>query len=199
MNLIGITGGIGSGKTTVSQVFKDLNFTIIDADAVAREVVEPGRYELEELKNAFGFEIMNGPVLNRRKLGEIVFENSAKLELLNSILQPAIKQNIEIKIDYFKNSENVENLILDIPLLYERGWENKTDFVIVADANLELRISRIEKRDSIDRDAAIQRMRSQIPLAEKVAKADFVIDNNGDKEKTIKQVQDLIKKNKWKP
>ncbi|MDR0898828.1 MAG: dephospho-CoA kinase, partial [Lactobacillaceae bacterium] len=102
MKKIGITGGIGSGKTVVSNVFRGEGFSIIDADVVARQVVEPGRHELEELKNVFGVEIMQGNALDRKKLGQIVFSDSHKRKILDSILQPAIRQAMLIQMDYFQ-------------------------------------------------------------------------------------------------
>ncbi|MDR2660797.1 MAG: dephospho-CoA kinase [Lactobacillaceae bacterium] len=199
MKLIAITGGIGSGKTTVANIFKNLGFTILDADKVARDVVEPGTHVLEEIKNTFGLEIMDGNHLNRRKLGSIVFQDPNKLNVLNSIMQPAIAQTMQLIIDYYKNSGTIHNLIIDIPLLFERKKNEEMDVNIVVNADLETRINRIINRDNLTEEQAIQRIKAQMPLEEKVKMADVVFENNNETIDLEKAVKQYIKIEQLKP
>ncbi|MCV3297201.1 dephospho-CoA kinase [Oenococcus kitaharae] len=192
---IGLTGGIGSGKTTVAKIFAELGYTIIDADQVAHEVVMPGRFELEEIKNAFGISVMKGASLDRKKLGQMVFADPRALKKLNAILQPSIKQLMQMRMEFLENEGRVHTLIVDIPLLYERHWERDLDAVIVVDANKKTRIDRIMQRDHLSQQDAVNRIAAQMPLAQKAAMADFVIENTGDKDALKQCVLQFISEN----
>ncbi|MFT9266602.1 MAG: dephospho-CoA kinase [Oenococcus sp.] len=192
---IGLTGGIGSGKTTVAKIFAELGYTIIDADQVAHEVVMPGRFELEEIKNAFGISVMKGASLDRKKLGQMVFADPRALKKLNAILQPSIKQLMQMRMEFLENEGRVHTLIVDIPLLYERHWERDLDTVIVVDADKKTRIDRIMQRDHLSQQDAVNRIAAQMPLAQKAAMADFVIENTGDKDALKQCVLQFISEN----
>ncbi|MFT8470870.1 MAG: dephospho-CoA kinase [Oenococcus sp.] len=192
---IGLTGGIGSGKTTVAKIFAELGYTIIDADQVAHEVVMPGRFELEEIKNAFGISVMKGASLDRKKLGQMVFADPRALKKLNAILQPSIKQLMQMRMEFLENEGRVHTLIVDIPLLYERHWERDLDAVIVVDADKKTRIDRIMQRDHLSQQDAVNRIAAQMPLAQKAAMADFVIENTGDKDALKQCVLQFISEN----
>ncbi|EJO02380.1 dephospho-CoA kinase [Oenococcus oeni] len=199
MKKIGLTGGTGSGKTTVSNIFRELGYTIIDADQIAREVVMPGRPELEEIKNAFGLPIMKGASLNRKELGKIVFSDPEALKTLNSITHPSIRQLMQMQMEFFENEGRIKTLILDIPLLYEGGWQNQLDSVIVVDADKKTRLRRLIMRDHISEQQAINRIAAQMPLEEKVDRADFVVDNSRDKASLKECVLKFISENKFEP
>lgn len=195
MLTIGLTGGIATGKSTVSALLRQAGFPIVDADIVAREVVEPGTPTLEKIKLAFGPGIIDNGVLDRRKLGQIVFEDGAQLKKLNDIMQPAISSAMADKINFWR-LQNVPILVLDVPLLFERDYDkNKlVDKIIVVTASEEIQLSRLENRDQLSNMEARNRVKAQLPMSQKIARADYVIDNNGSIEELQKQVTVLIKK-----
>ncbi|MBS1007591.1 dephospho-CoA kinase [Leuconostoc suionicum] len=195
MLTIGLTGGIATGKSTVSALLRQAGFPIVDADIVAREVVEPGTPTLEKIKLAFGPGIIDNGVLNRRKLGQIVFEDGAQLKKLNDIMQPAISSAMADKINFWR-LQNVPILVLDVPLLFERDYDkNKSvDKTIVVTASEEIQLSRLENRDQLSNMEARNRVKAQLPMSQKIARADYVIDNNGRIEELQEQVAVLIKK-----
>lgn len=195
MLTIGLTGGIATGKSTVSALLRQAGFPIVDADIVAREVVEPGTPTLEKIKLAFGPGIIENGVLNRRKLGQIVFEDGAQLKKLNDIMQPAISSSMADKINFWR-LQNVPILVLDVPLLFERDYDkNKSvDKIIVVAASEEMQLSRLENRDQLSNMEARNRVKAQLPMSQKIARADYVIDNNGRIEELQEQVAVLIKK-----
>ncbi|MGO2604040.1 MAG: dephospho-CoA kinase [Leuconostoc mesenteroides] len=195
MLTIGLTGGIATGKSTVSALLRQAGFPIVDADIVAREVVEPGTPTLEKIKLAFGPGIIDNGVLDRRKLGQIVFEDGAQLKKLNDIMQPAISSAMADKINFWR-LQNVPILVLDVPLLFERDYDkNKlVDKIIVVTASEEIQLSRLENRDQLSNMEARNRVKAQLPMSQKIARADYVIDNNGRIEDLQEQVTVLIKK-----
>ncbi|WP_349583286.1 dephospho-CoA kinase [Leuconostoc citreum] len=195
MVIIGLTGSIATGKSTVSTMLRDAGMPIVDADVVAREVVEPGTHTLEAIKLAFGPGVIENGVLNRSQLGNIVFGNQSELQRLNAIMQPAIRSVMADKINFWR-TQHVPVLILDIPLLFEREYDKNyhVDKIIVVSADPEVQLARLKSRDSLDERQAKNRMRTQMPIAEKVARADYVINNNGDKSQLKAQVENLIEK-----
>ena len=195
MVIIGLTGSIATGKSTVSTMLRDAGMPIVDADVVAREVVEPGTHTLEAIKLAFGPGVIENGVLNRSQLGNIVFDNQSELQRLNAIMQPAIRSVMADKINFWR-TQHVPVLILDIPLLFEREYDKNyhVDKIIVVSADPEVQLARLKARDSLDERQAKNRMRTQMPIAEKVARADYVINNNGDKSQLKAQVDNLIEK-----
>ncbi len=195
MLTIGLTGGIATGKSTVSALLRQAGFPIVDADIVAREVVEPGTPTLEKIKLAFGPGIIDNGVLDRRKLGQIVFEDGAQLKKLNDIMQPAISSAMADKINFWR-LQNVPILVLDVPLLFERDYDkNKlVDKIIVVTASEEIQLFRLENRDQLSNMEARNRVKAQLPMSQKIARADYVIDNNGRIEELQEQVTVLIKK-----
>ncbi|MDN6966997.1 dephospho-CoA kinase [Oenococcus sp. UCMA 17063] len=199
MKKIGLTGGTGSGKTTVSDIFRELGYTIIDADQVAREIVMPGRLELEEIKNAFGLSVMKGASLNRKELGKIVFSDPKALKTLNSITHPSIRQLIQMRMEFFENEGKIKTLILDIPLLYEGGWQDEMDSVIVVNTDKKTQLRRLIMRDHISEQQAINRIAAQMPLEDKVSMADFVVNNSSDKTNLRECVLKFISENKLNP
>ncbi|MFT8673052.1 dephospho-CoA kinase [Leuconostoc mesenteroides] len=195
MLTVGLTGGIATGKSTVSALLRQAGFPIVDADIVAREVVEPGTPTLEKIKLAFGPGIIDNGVLDRRKLGQIVFEDGAQLKKLNDIMQPAISSAMADKINFWR-LQNVPILVLDVPLLFERDYDkNKlVDKIIVVTASEEIQLFRLENRDQLSNMEARNRVKAQLPMSQKIARADYVIDNNGRIEELQEQVTVLIKK-----
>lgn len=190
MKIIGLTGGIATGKSQVSSILSELGAMVIDADIVAREVVQKGLPAWQQLKDTFGEEyfLSNGE-LNRRKLGQLVFSHPDELAKLNSITHPAIKAKIEERINDLKVQGYNGIVVVDAALLLEAGWETMVDQVWVVDAPMEKRIERIMKRDNLTRDQALSRINSQMSQQERIAKADKIIYNNSDIDSLREQVQ----------
>ena len=176
---IGLTGGIASGKSTVLTYFKDKGIPYIDADIVAREVVEPGTEGLEAIVDAFGSNVLHDDgTLNREVLGAIVFHNEEKRQLLNSCLKTHIRNRImELTSQYEQG--NTPILIYDIPLLIEGEWYTMMDEVWLVYVNETTQIERLMSRNGYTREDAIARINSQMRLDDKRAYADIIIDNNG--------------------
>lgn len=194
--VLGLTGGIASGKSTVSDHFRKLQIPVIDADIVAREVMEPGQPTLKQVVEAFGQEILTDKqTLNRKKLGKLVFNQPEKLEQLNDIVQKAIFDQIQSKKSEFISQE-VPLLVLDIPLLFEAEYEKEVDEIMVVYVTYDNQLNRLMKRNHLSEAEANARIQSQFSLDEKKKKADSVIDNNGSIEKTLEQVDAWVRKEK---
>ncbi|MFX4261346.1 dephospho-CoA kinase [Pelotomaculum propionicicum] len=193
MIVIGLTGNIGSGKSTVARQLKNLGAKIIDADQVARQVVTPGSPGLQEIVNVFGPGVLDSAgKLDRKKMGSLVFANPQARERLNKITHPKIKQEIEREIDLFnkgnKTSPKNRVLVIDAPLLIEVGLEHNVDEIWVVKVNQEEQIERLAKRDGMTSKEALRRIAAQLPQEDKIKHAARVIDNSGSKDETIKQV-----------
>ena len=176
---IGLTGGIASGKSTVLTYFKDKGIPYIDADIVAREVVEPGNEGLKAIVDTFGSHVLQDDgTLNREALGAIVFHNEEKRQLLNSCLKIHIRNRImELTSQYEQG--NTPILIYDIPLLIEGEWYTMMDEVWLVYVNETTQIERLMSRNGYTREDALARINSQMRLDDKRAYADVIIDNNG--------------------
>lgn len=199
MKVIGITGGIGSGKSTVSDYLSSLGYEIIDADGISRQLTGAGSPILQELAEAFGTGIFTGPgILDRKKLAEIVFRDPEKNRLLQSIVTVKVKELCGEKIRAYRNAGEESVVFLDVPLLYETGSEAMCDLVWYVTADREIRIRRVMKRDGSDRQQVIARMDSQMPEEEKRRRADCVIDNSGDLAGLRRRVDALLKEHDGK-
>jgi dephospho-CoA kinase len=185
--ILGITGGIASGKSTVVNVFKAKGFPIVDGDIVARKIVEPGKPALLAIKEAFGPEVITPTgELDRKKLGDIVFEDSAKRQQLNRIMNPYLRQQIKEEMALAKKQSPL--VIADIPLMYEGHYDHYMDEVAVVYVDFLQQKKRLMARDNIDEKTAEAKINSQMPLAKKRELADTVFNNNGSKEETSQQV-----------
>ncbi|MEI3606025.1 dephospho-CoA kinase [Pseudogracilibacillus sp. SE30717A] len=191
--IIGLTGSIGTGKSLISNQFRKLNIPVVDADLIAREVVEPGQKAYTKIVETFGEDILHDDdTLDRKALGNIVFNDQEKRKKLNAIIHPAIrKEMLKQRDEYVQQGELC--VVLDIPLLYESGLTHYVDKVIVVFVEPEVQVKRIISRDNSTEEEARSRINSQIPVADKVNKADAVIDNNGSKEESYKQLEDILK------
>lgn len=186
--VIGVSGGIASGKSTVSKMIADLGFTVVDADLAARKVVEPGEAAYRPLEKAFGKDIFKeDATLNREKLGAIIFHDEDKRLLLNSIMHPAIRNYMdEQKEAAFANGAEV--VFMDIPLLFESKLTKTVDQSLLVFVDDDVQLHRLMERNGLSKVEAIARIQSQMPLFEKKALADAVINNNGTIEETKKQL-----------
>ena len=186
--LIGLTGGIASGKSTVSNYLKELGAKIIDGDIIARAVVVPEKPAWKAIVETFGNEILLADLsLNRLKLGEIVFNNKKAKELLENIISPYIAAEINRQLNSLKKVKNII-VVLDLPLLYENNWDKITDENWVVFVEQDIQIKRFCDRNNFTIEQALSRINNQLPLFEKAGKANVVIDNNFDIENTKQQV-----------
>lgn len=193
--VIGLTGGIASGKSTVARLLIDKGITVIDADIIAKQAVEKGMPAYRQIIEAFGEDILleNGE-LDRRKLGSIVFTDEQKRLTLNKIVHPAVRAEMMKQRDE-AISRHESFVVLDIPLLYESGLEYLVDKVIVVTVTAETQLKRLMERNALTEEEALSRITSQMPLADKTKRADKVIDNSGSVEKSKQQLDDIL--NSW--
>jgi dephospho-CoA kinase len=193
MKVLGLTGGIGSGKSMVASMFAQLGADVIDADQLARDVVEPGQPALDEIATAFGRDILlpDGH-LDRGKLGRIIFADSVARGTLNAITHPRIRERMDAAIAERASRPGI--LIADIPLLYENERTGTVEAVIVVWVDHETQLRRLLERDGLTEEAARQRIAAQMPLDEKRARADAVIDNSGSRESTQRQVEAIYRR-----
>jgi len=194
MIIAGITGTIGTGKSTVTAMFAEMGAFIIDYDAVAHEVIEPGKPAWQEIIDSFGKDLLNeDQTIDRKKLAPIVFNNLEKLRKLDSIVHPAIAEAVQRLIDEKKRIDPDGLIIEDIPLLLEAGPEIAhavVDKIIVIFSSPEVQFKRLIARGMSEEDAK-SRIKNQIPVQEKTKYADFVINNDGPLEETRKQVLNI--------
>jgi dephospho-CoA kinase len=190
--VIGLTGGIASGKSTVAQMFQQCGITVVDADVIAKEAVEQGMPAYQKIAETFGQGVLlETGGIDRRKLGEIVFTNEEKRMQLNAIVHPEVrKMMIKQRDEAIRAGERF--VVLDIPLLYESGLEHLTDKVIVVWVPMELQLERLMKRNRLTEDEALNRIHAQHSLDEKKKKADAVIDNSGSLKDTEAQLHQLL-------
>jgi dephospho-CoA kinase len=188
--LIGLTGGIASGKSSVSRQLVELACRLIDADLLARQVVRPGEPAWRAIVEEFGPDVA-GPdgQLDRKRLGALVFADPARRKVLEGITHPAISVRRQATLDAWAGEGFDGLVVLDIPLLIEVGAAAEVDRVVVVYAEPEAQLSRLMARDGFSRAEAERRVASQMPLAEKVRRADFVVDNSGEPAETQAQVR----------
>ncbi|WP_289658522.1 dephospho-CoA kinase [Flavobacterium panacagri] len=193
--VIGLTGGIGSGKTTIANYFEEMGVPVYIADNGAKNVMKSEEI-IEEVKNAFGQDIFDGEVLNRAKLAQIVFNDKVQLAKLNSIVHPAVKKDFESWMQEFKNFDYV---VYEAAILFESGRYKECDVIITVTAPEEVRIERVIKRDRTTREQVLSRMKMQWNDEKRISKSNFVINNNNlkiAKEEVVKILKILnIKQN----
>lgn len=191
MTVIGLTGGIASGKSTVSAYLKEKGIPVFDADATAWEVEKAGQPCLKQLVEAFGKDILTAEgELDRSHMAQLAFHDPRVLQQLNDIVHKAVEE----KRDAFLQAHAKDSLVvLDAPLLLECGWEKKTNTVWLVDIDPEEQIRRAMKRSGMTRQEVVDRINRQMPLAEKRKKADVIIDNSGTLEELYQQVEKALK------
>ena len=191
-SIIGLTGGIASGKSTVSKLLIQKGFTVVDADAAARKAVAPGEPAFEKIIDVFGEVILNPDgTLNRSALGDIIFTNEELRKKLNGIVHPAVRaQMLAEKDQAFESGK--QTVIMDIPLLFESNLTWMVDKTIVVYVDRETQLKRLMKRNSLTVEEATARIQSQMPLQEKKNLAQAVLDNTGTIENTLEQLDELI-------
>lgn len=177
--ILGITGGIASGKSAVADFFVECGAILVSADLLAREVVNPGSPTLAQLVEAFGEEILTaGGCLNRQALASRIFADPDARRRLEEITHPAIAHLAECRLAALKSAPH-DLIVYEAPLLFEAGAEHRVDQVLVVIADTACQLARLRQRDNLDEEEALRRIAAQWPQADKVQKADFVIDNSG--------------------
>jgi dephospho-CoA kinase len=190
IRIIGLTGGIATGKSSVALFFSNHGIPVIDADQLAREAVLPGSPALEQIKNHFGSDVVSSQdgQLDRKRLGALVFADSAQRHILENTLHPEIRRLAEVQIDRAR-SEGHQRLIYMAPLLIEAGATDRVDTVWVVTVRPEIQLDRLMRRDGISPEQAQHIIDSQMPLAEKERYGDVVIDNSGSESETVKLME----------
>lgn len=194
MLVVGLTGGMASGKSIVSKTFRELDLPIIDADLIARKIVRPNAIGYKEIVDHFGKEILNpDQTINRRRLAKIIFSDSKEREKLNSILHSRIVEETKKRIEDFKE-KGEKIVIVDAALLIEAGQLPLVDKLIVVIVSERLQIKRLAQRDHLTEKEARERIATQMPLSEKMKLADYVVNNGGPVRKTVKRVKEVYHK-----
>lgn len=188
---IGLTGGIATGKSTASRLFREQGIPIIDADQIARTVIEPEGKANMAVKDAFP-QCFDGQVVNRPALGREIFHDDAKRLLLNQLMHPAIRAEMEEQIKMLEsNGEQI--IILDIPLLFEGTMRDLVDYTVVVYCREEIQLMRLMERNGLTKEEAKARIHSQMPIEEKKQLADYLINNNGALGDLPPQITRLVK------
>jgi len=187
---VGLTGGIASGKSTVSKIFTSFGAKFLDADEVAREVLLPGQPAWTRLRQAFGQEFFRPDgTVKRKQLRKLVFADPEKRSQLNAIVHPEVMKEINRRSEILSSSVQNGVLLVDVPLLLEVGLANRFDKVVVVYVSESVQISRLQQRDGISEEEAKQALKAQMALSKKVEQADYLIDNSGTLEETLSQVE----------
>ncbi|PPA71610.1 dephospho-CoA kinase [Jeotgalibacillus proteolyticus] len=192
--IIGLTGGIASGKSTIAKWFAENDFAVIDADVSARKVVEPNEEAFRKIVEAFGENILaEDGTIDRAQLGALIFADEEKRKILNEIVHPAVRK------DMLEQKENAlvsgkQTVVLDIPLLFESKLQWMVDKIIVVYVDYETQLQRLMNRNQYSKEEALMRISSQLSLEEKRKQADAVIDNSGSIEEAFEQLTVLLTK-----
>ena len=195
MLIIGITGSLGTGKTTVAKIFKRLGAVVLDADEIAHRLIEPNTPAWRRIKGCFGSGILRKDgTINRRALAKGVFSERRRLDKLCGIIHPLVYKEVEKKVRQIKRSNAEAIVVLDAPLLLESGGRWKVDKLVVVTARRDVQIKRAMGKFGLTRKEALQRIKAQMPLSEKEKAADFVIDNKGSLSATEKQAVEIWKR-----
>jgi len=187
--IVGLTGGIASGKTTVAKMLREKGAEIIDADDIAREVVQPGKPAWKEIVAWLGRDILQeADHIDRSKLGKIIFHSNEARSKLNSIVHPWIEMRMEDKVNSLKLNKDIEVIVKDVPLLIETGMYRSVDLVLLVWVSFEVQVIRLRKRDGLSDEEIQKRLNAQMPLEEKKKYADYVINNEISLDYTRSQV-----------
>lgn len=194
--VLGITGGIATGKSSVVQHFIDLGFPVVDADIIARHLLDQNEQAYNEVVKVFGSEILqeNGEI-NRQALGALVFNRPDKLKRLDALMAPFLQESILAAIK--QASQNQKLVIVDVPLMYEKGYDEWMDQVAVVYCTPEQQIKRLMQRNQLTEKEAKQRIDSQLPIEMKKLLAEVVFDNSNDLTQTIQQVDTWLSNRKY--
>ena len=194
MILVGLTGGIATGKSTVAKMFKQCGAVVIDADQLARDVVKPGKPAWRAIVTLFGKTVLNPDrSLDRQALGSIVFRNRTKRRQLERIIHPRVAREQQRLVRRIAKDKPHAVVIYEVPLLFEAGVDKRVDTIIVVTADCGTQVARLTKRTSLSRAEALRRIRIQMPLVKKIQQADHVLNGTLPRPSLRKQVGQLLK------
>lgn len=193
MKVVALTGGIASGKSTVVRMLRELGAEVVDADVLAREVTSPGEPALTEIAAAFGEDVLlPSGELDRKKLGALVFSDRERRERLNAIVHPRVRERIRRRLEEIRAENQEAVVVLDVPLLFDVPLPDLEALpTVVVYASPETQLQRLRERDSLTQEEAERRLAAQRPLREKLDRARWVVDNDGDLDRTREQVRRL--------
>ena len=195
MILVGLTGGVATGKSTVAKMFEHCGAIVIDADQLAREVVQPGKPAWRGIIRRFGRSVVNQDrTINRQVLGQIVFQNRTKLRQLERIIHPRVaREQIRLTREAARKDRHAV-VVYDVPLLFEAGIDKRVDRIIVVTADRKTQIARLKKRNGLTRAEALRRIKSQMPLARKKRLANDELDGTSSLKQLVRAVDRMFKK-----
>ncbi len=194
MFIIGLTGGLGTGKTTVASLFSKKGAKVLDADKMAHRLMEKEGTCFDRILKYFGGDILTKGCIDRKKLSGIVFNNATGLKKLEKIIHPEVIKEMKKEISRYERKKNVKTLVLDVPLLFESGLQKYVDVTVVVKAGQDKQIQRTTKRLALTRRETLRRIHAQMPMREKLFLSDIVIDNSGSINRTKKQVEEIFQK-----
>lgn len=195
MTVFGLTGNIGSGKSTVGKMLAAAGWVHIDADYIGKVAAEPGTAANEEIRRTFGGEYFDEDSnLNRKKLGAYVFADPSELAKLNAILHPAIRAEMKRRIDKSLERDSQRHIVVEAAIMLETGMDDLVDKIIVVAAADKIRLRRVMARDNMPREQILERMANQMSQQEKIRLADYVIDNSSDVAALRQAVEEFLQK-----
>jgi len=194
MRIIGLTGSLGTGKTLVAGMFRDLGARIIDADRITHQLLTPGQICYRKVVRCFGRDICSGNKIDRRKLAARVFNDPKQRRRLERLIHPEVRKVVRKKIRIYGNRPTVRAVVLDVPLLFEAGWQTMVDVTVMVMAKQAIQLQRMSRKTGMTRKEALGRIRAQISQQKKSACCDYVIHNNGSIKETEEQVLHIWKK-----
>ena len=187
MKIVGLTGGIGSGKTTIAKIFSHLGYPVYNSDTEAKNLINTNAELISEIKHYFGDDLYNNKGLNREKMASIVFNNPDKLKQLNSIVHPAVQNDFEL----WCNKQKSDLVIKEAAILFESGAYKSCDLVVAVIADINTRLKRVIKRDNTTQKAVINRMKNQFDTNKLIELSDYCINNN-DNSLILEQIFSVI-------
>jgi dephospho-CoA kinase len=194
MILVGLTGGVATGKSTVAKMFKQCGATVINADLLARQVVEPGKPAWRAIVKLFGKTVLNQDrSLDRQALGSIIFRNPKKRRQLECIIHPRVAREQQRLVRRIAKGKPRAVVIYEVPLLFEAGVDKRVDTTIVVTADRETQLARLKKRNGLSRAESLRRISSQMPLAKKIQRADHLLNGTLPRPSLRRQVGQLLK------
>lgn len=190
--IIGILGGIGSGKSTVSRLFAQFGAAVIDADRLAHEILKQPETILQ-IKQKFGPDVLNADgLVDHQKLSQLVFEDKSSLEFLNQVIHPKVIEKTELLLAFYLQDSSSRAVVLDIPLLVEVGWDKRCDWLVFVDCSVENRLERLSGSRNIDENQLKKRENFQISLDIKAKIAHYIVNNNSDESEVAEQVAQIF-------
>ncbi|MBL8012584.1 MAG: dephospho-CoA kinase [Candidatus Omnitrophica bacterium] len=194
MITIGLTGNLGTGKSTVAKMFAQCGAVVIDADVIVHGLFKSNPKVINDVVRRFGKEIVSDKVVDRRKLAEIVFRDETKLKQLTSIVHPIALKEVQGQIQRLRKNPQNRMVVIDAPLLIEAGWHKWVDYLIVVKSSRQLQEERLIKERAMSRAEIARRLKAQLPIQQKINMADIVIDNRSSLNNTQQQTNMIVQK-----